>query len=282
MANNDWMIESSNEAADREPVELHPERPHPARVYDYLLGGNTNFASDRAFAEAALKLNEGTRTTARSNREFLRRAVTFLTRDAGVRQFIDIGTGLPTSPNVHEIAHSIAPGSRVVYTDNDPIVAAHARALLTSEPGTGPTTYIEADLREPATIISQASEILDFSQPVGLLLIAVTHHLKDDEDPHAVVATVVEALPPGSYLALSQITDEFRPEQWHAIEKDFAQRGSVLTPRPREAIERFFAGLEKVDPGLQVVNQWRPEADDVYKDIDAGECSLLGGVARKS
>ncbi|TQS41128.1 SAM-dependent methyltransferase [Cryptosporangium phraense] len=276
------MIESSNEAADREPVELHPERPHPARVYDYLLGGNTNFASDRAFAEAALKLNEGTRTTARSNREFLRRAVTFLTRDAGIRQFIDIGTGLPTSPNVHEIAHSIAPESRVVYTDNDPIVAAHARALLTSEPGTGPTTYIEADLRKPETILSQAHEILDFTQPIGLLLIAVTHHLKNDEDPQAVVAAVVDALPSGSYLALSQITDEFRPEQWHAIEADFARRGSVLTPRPRASIEQFFTGLEKVDPGLQVVNRWRPEESDAYKDLSEGECSLLGAVARKA
>ncbi|MFI5952577.1 SAM-dependent methyltransferase [Cryptosporangium sp. NPDC051539] len=276
MASNEWMTD----LPDRPPVELHPERPHPARVYDYLLGGNTNFASDREFAEAALKVNEGTRTTARSNREFLRRAVTFLTRDAGIRQFVDIGTGLPTSPNVHETAHAIAPGSRIVYTDNDPIVAAHARALLTSEPGTGPTTYIEADLREPETILTQAAEILDFSKPVGLLLIAVTHHLKDDEDPHAVVAKVIDQLPSGSYLALSQITDEFRPE-WHEIEKDFARRGSVLRPRPRAEIERFFTGLEKVEPGLQVVNRWRPEETDVYKDLTEGECSLLGAVARK-
>ncbi|TQS41127.1 SAM-dependent methyltransferase [Cryptosporangium phraense] len=274
------MIESSNQAADREPVELHPERPHPARVYDYLLGGNTNFASDRAAAEAGLTVNEGARTTARSNREFLRRAVTFLARDAGVRQFVDVGTGLPTAPNVHETAHAIAPESRVVYTDNDPIVAAHARALLTSEPGTGPTSYLEADLRDPETILAQAHQLLDFTQPIGLLLIAVTHHVDDEDDPHAVVADLVGRLPSGSYLALSQITDEFRPE-WHEVSKDFARRGGVLRPRPRASIERFFTGLELVEPGLQVVNRWRPDDTDVYRDLDEGGVSVLGAVARK-
>ena len=188
------------------------DRPHPARVYDYLLGGKDNFAADRAAAQAGLEANPNSRIPPRENRAFLRRVVRYLARDAGISQFLDIGTGIPTSPNVHEIAQDAEPQARVVYVDNDPIVLAHARALLTSGP-VGKTAYIDADVRDVRRILSSAvlRQTLDMNQPVGLLLIAVMHFIADEDDPWDLAARLLAELPAGSYLALSHLTGDSGP-----------------------------------------------------------------------
>ena len=188
------------------------DRPHPARVYDYLLGGKDNFAADRAAAQAGLEANPNSRIPPRENRAFLRRVVRYLARDAGISQFLDIGTGIPTSPNVHEIAQDADPQARVVYVDNDPIVLAHARALLISGP-VGKTAYIDADVRDVGRILSSAvlRQTLDMNQPVGLLLIAVMHFIADEDDPWDLAARLLAELPAGSYLALSHLTGDSGP-----------------------------------------------------------------------
>jgi hypothetical protein len=270
---------------DRE-LDLGTDRPHPARVYDFLLGGKTNFAADRAAAEAGMRANPNSLVPPRENRAFLRRAVRFLAGEAGIRQFLDIGTGIPTSPNVHEVAQSIAPDARIVYVDNDPIVLAHARALLTGTPE-GRTQYIEADIREVDAILNspRLARTLDLNQPVALLLIAILHFVPDSDDPNGVVRRLLDALPSGSYLALSHLTGDFDPTAWEAIAAVFRRSGVIMRVRPKAEIEPFFTGLEMVPPGLDVITRWRPE-------LDAGEArpakpptdtqvSVYGGVARK-
>src|ERR671932_2942977 len=177
--------------------DLHPDRPHPARVYDYLLGGKDNFAADRAAAEQGLQANPHSRIPPRENRAFLRRAVHFLAGEAGIRQFLDIGTGIPTSPNVHEVAQAVAPEARIVYVDNDPMVLAHARALLTST-AAGRTEYIDADLSDVDRLLAspQLRATIDVKQTVGLLLIAIMHFVGDDDDPYRIVDRLLAALPP--------------------------------------------------------------------------------------
>src|SRR5690242_16640062 len=172
--------------------------PHPARRYNYWLGGKDNFAADRESGDAVVKLFPSIRTAAIENRAFLRRAVTLLAGELGIRQFLDIGTGLPTADNTHEVAQRVAPDSRVVYVDNDPLVMVHARALLTAAPGAGPTDYVEADVRSPEHILREAAKLLDFDRPVALMLVAVLHFLADEEDPHGIVRRLLGALPPGS------------------------------------------------------------------------------------
>jgi hypothetical protein len=281
MAGTDWMRPDPN-LVDRPPIDLQTDRPHSARVYDYLLGGKDNFPADREVAEADLRANPASRVGPRQNRAFLCRAVRFLAAEAGIRQFLDVGTGIPTSPNTHEVAQGVAPECRIVYVDNDPIVLAHARARLASS-SEGRTQYIDADLREPQRILDspQLRQTLDLGQPVGLLLFATMHLVPDELDPYGIVARLVDPLVPGSYLALSQITPDFAPEAWERT-KEIAGRGGVtMRPRSRTDIARYFTGLEIVEPGLQVVHRWRPDPDENPDEIPDALVSMYGGVARK-
>jgi len=264
------------------PVDLQTDRPHPARVYDYLLGGKDNFAADRAAAEQGIKANPASRTPPRENRAFLRRAVRFLAAERGIDQFLDIGTGIPSAPNVHHVAQQVNPAARVVYVDNDPIVLAHARALLTSTPE-GRTEYLDADLRDVDTILAapQLRDVLDLGRPVGLLLIAILHFIGDDDDPEGIVARLLAALPPGSHLVLSHLTGDFAPEAWERVAGIYRRTGVTMQVRPRERIARFFTGLEPVDPGLVLVNRWRPDGPNPDGEPTDAAVSVYGAVARK-
>jgi S-adenosyl methyltransferase len=266
------------------PEELEkPEAPtfdssvaHIARVYNYWLGGKENYAADRAAGDRTIAEFPGIVASARANRAFLRRAVRFLVTEAGIRQFLDIGTGIPTSDNTHEVAQSLAPQSRIVYVDNDPVVLAHARALLTSTPE-GTTAYLDADLRAPGPILADAAETLDFSEPVAIMLFAVLQLLSADDDPYQVVADLLAAVPPGSYLALSHPTSDLQQGQVRAM---VAQLNTLVaekvTTRDRDQVARFFAGLELTEPGLVNISEWRPEAGSAEEPA-----ALWVGVARK-
>ncbi|BEL07187.1 SAM-dependent methyltransferase [Actinoplanes sichuanensis] len=256
---------------------LDTGRPHPARVYDVLLGGKDNFAADRAAAAEGLKVNPNAATAPRQNRAFLRRTVRFLA-ESGVRQFLDIGTGLPTSPNVHEVAQSVDPAARVVYADNDPLVLAHARGLLTSSPE-GRTAYVDGDLRDPAKILAGARDVLDFGQPVAVLLFAVLHFLADDDEPYRIVDELTAGLAPGSHLVISHITADHDPESWARFAEVMRRQGITSRLRDHAEVSRFFAGLELVDPGVLPIARWRP--DEVVEFTDA-QVALYGGVARKA
>ena len=250
-------------------------------MYDYFLGGKNNFAVDRETAERAQQSWGTVRTAARENRAFLGRAVRFLVAEAGIRQFLDIGTGLPSANNVHEVAQGLVPSCRVVYVDNDPIVLAHARALLTSTPE-GKTDYIQADLREPEKILGDpvTRRTLDFSQPIGLMLVAVLHFVPDDERPRRIVDTLLGALPPGSYLAATHVTAEHDPAMLAGAGRAYQEKG--LTGQIRTAdefAELAFRGLEMVDPGLSLVSEWRPRGPGPR--LMASEVNTYGGVARK-
>ena len=262
--------------------ELRTDRPHPARVYDFLLGGKTNYAADRAAAEAGIAANPDSFVPPRTNREFLRRVVTYLTRDAGIRQFLDIGTGIPTEPNVHQVAQAAAPESRVVYVDNDPIVLAHARALLVTSPE-GRTAYINADLRDPDRILSspQLRETLDLNRPIGLLLIAILHFVGDADDPYDLTRRLIDALPPGSYVALSHLTGDFVPEKWAGVAEVYRRQGVTMRVRSKAEIAGFLDGLDLVDPGLEIITRWRPEPVDIDGRITDAQVSVYGAVARK-
>jgi hypothetical protein len=244
-----------------EPLLFDTSMPHCARVYDYWLGGKDNFAADRAAAEQAIRDCPDIVPTARANRRFLARAVEFLAGEAGIRQFLDIGTGIPAENNTHEVAQRVAPGSRIVYVDNDPFILVHARALLASHPD-GATAYAEADLRDPGRILDMASGLLDFRQPVAVLLLAILHHVDDDDDPHRIVATLMNAVPPGSYLVLSHPASDIASAATARMAQNLNEiMAEKITARDRPAIARFFDGLELVPPGLVRVSDWRPPAD---------------------
>ncbi|GAA0253755.1 SAM-dependent methyltransferase [Cryptosporangium japonicum] len=267
-------------SGNRTPSALDTGVPHPARVYDALLGGRDNFAADRRVADA-MRANPAAEIGALANRDFLRRAVTFLAGEAGIDQFLDVGTGLPTSPNVHEVAQALTPSARVVYVDNDPIVLAHARALLSSSPE-GSTGYVDADVRNPLTILAAARETLDFDRPIGLLLLAVGHFLDDEHDPYGALGTLLAALPAGSYLVMSHLTAEFLPDETARTVAMYRAQGMVLRPRRREEIARFFDGLELAEPGVVLVQRWRPGPDDRISAEEPGErAPVYGAVARK-
>jgi len=281
MAEMDWASAGPDEPGHR-AVDLQTGQPHPARVYDYLLGGKDNFAADRAAAEAGLQANPNSRIPPRENRAFLGRAVRYLAGEAGISQFLDIGTGVPTSPNVHEIAQGIEPRARIVYVDNDPIVLAQARALLTTGPE-GRTAYIDADLRDIDAILGSADlqRTLDLSKPVGLLLIAVMHFIPDEDDPWTLAARLLAALPSGSYLALSHLTGDFDPAAWAGVVAVYRRSGVTMQVRPKPDVERFFAGLDLIDPGVVSLPQWRPDPSDVGRPPSDAAVSVYGGVARK-
>ena len=267
-----------------EVTATHGESPpfdtsvaHVARVYNYWLGGKDYFAADRAAGEQAIKAFPNIVLSARANRAFLARAVRFLAGEAGIRQFLDIGTGIPSANNTHEVAQAVAPESRIVYVDNDPIVLTHARALLTSNPA-GATDYIDADLREPEQILAGAAQVLDYGRPVAVMLMAILQHLHEEDDPYQVVATLMGAMPPGSYLALSHpakdIDAESMAKMAESLNKMMAEK---VTFRDRPAVARFFDGLELVEPGMVQASKWRPANEDEA----ASPAALWAGVARK-
>ncbi|TQS41215.1 SAM-dependent methyltransferase [Cryptosporangium phraense] len=251
---------------------------HPARRYDYMLGGTTNFAADRAAGDAVLAVYPQARVAALENRAFLQRAAHFLAAEAGVRQFLDIGTGIPTSPNLHEVVQSVAPEARVVYADKDPLVLAHSRALLAGTPE-GRTAYLHADLLDPRRILGSAevADVLDLTRPVGLTLMAVVHFLDDATHPYDVVRTLVDALPPGSYLAMSHMTLDFLPpDQARQLGAISTAEGSRL--RSRAEFARFFDGLELVPPGIAVLSEWRRAPGE--SPASRADVSGYGAVAR--
>jgi hypothetical protein len=252
---------------------------HPARRYNYWLGGKDNFAADRESGDLLAKSYPAARIAARANRAFLGRAVSYLAGEAGVRQFLDIGTGLPTAENTHEVAQRIAPESRIVYVDNDPMVMVHARALLTSTPA-GETRYLEQDLRRPAEIL-RSLEILDLSQPVGLILVAVVHFLPSQEEARSIVATLLAALPSGSCLVMSCATTDFlTPELAASWDESLRTGRSDVHPRNRASFEEFFTGLDLVDPGIVAISEWRPDPAEAEHPSPV-EASMFGAVARK-
>jgi hypothetical protein len=251
---------------------------HCARVYDYWLGGKDNFAADRHAAEQAIRDFPDIVPTARANRAFLGRTVRFLAGEAGVRQFLDIGTGIPTANNTHEVAQFVAPDSRVVYVDNDPFVLVHARALLASHPD-GATAYEEADLRDPERILGLAAGLLDFSRPVAVMLLAIVQHIDDEDDPHQIVTTLMNAVPPGSYLALSHPAKDLDSRGMAKMAQSLNEiMAEKIIARDRAAVARFFDGLELVEPGLVRVSEWRPPPPDSAPWVPA---ALWAAVARK-
>ena len=256
--------------------------PHPARRYDYWLGGKDNFAADRESADAIEAKFPGMRAGIRANRAVLRRMTGYLAAEAGIRQFLDIGTGLPTADNTHEVAQRSTPQARVLYVDNDPLVMSHARALLTSSPE-GATDYIEADLREPQAILDAARErqVLSLSEPVALMLIAVLHFIRPGNgQARAIVRTLIDALPSGSYLAATHFTLDFMPPEEQARYQQLLDAGiSDIWPRDRAAFATLFDGLELVDPGIELISRWRPDAR--ADTTDPSRISIWGAVARK-
>jgi hypothetical protein len=250
---------------------------HPARVYDYWLGGHVNFPADREAAERVLAATPGLRLRVRANRAFLARVVRYLAGPAGIDQFLDIGTGIPSANNTHEVAQAVAPRSRIVYVDNDPIVHLHAQALLTGT-SEGATDFVQADLRGPRRVLSSAARTLDLDRPVALMLLGVLHLIQDGEDPWGIVADLMERLPSGSYLAISHPAIETNPGQREAQRRYNERVATPQTLRSGADVERFFAGLDMVEPGLVQVHAWRPDPGDTTPSDFA---SAHGGVARK-
>jgi S-adenosyl methyltransferase len=250
---------------------------HQARIYDYWLGGKDNYAADRKAAEAAIAAYPGVATGARANRQFLARVVRHLAGEAGIRQFLDIGTGIPTANNTHEVAQSEAPDSRVVYVDYDPIVLVHARALLASR-HEGLIDYLDADLRDPETILDRASQTLDFSRPVAIMLIAILHAIGDGDDPYQIVARLVDAVPAGSYLAISHVASDIDAEKIaEATARLNQQSHQHFTLRDHAGVMRFFDGLELLEPGVVRVEEWRPVSELEGRNQSA----MWGGMAVK-
>jgi hypothetical protein len=250
----DW----SEAASDADAIaRLDTGVAHIARVYDYMLGGKDNFAADRAAAEEFAKVMPGIFPGVREARAFLVRVVRFLAAEAGIRQFADIGTGLPTASNTHETAQQSAPESRVVYVDNDPLVLAHARALLASSPQ-GKTAYLDADLRDPGRILAEAARTLDFTRPVAVMLVGVLHCIPDDADPWGIVKGIMAAVPPGSYLVVGHPASDIQAEAAPATAGLNTRLADPVTFRPRDQVARFLDGLEVLEPGVVSYSQWRP------------------------
>ncbi|MEU7734146.1 SAM-dependent methyltransferase [Streptomyces griseus] len=255
---------------------IDTSRPHPARMYDYYLGGKDSYPVDGEAAEKVIAFLPAIRSAARTNRKFMNRAARLLA-DRGVKQFLDIGTGIPTEPNLHQVVQTVNPRSRVVYVDNDPIVLRHAEALLHSTPE-GATQYIQADVREPEKIIEDARSFLDFDEPVGLSLVALLHFVSDEYRPYDLVNALLAPLPSGSFLMLSHVTGDFDAEGWGKAVDIYRKSGIPAQVRSRDEFARFFTGLHLMDPGVQVVTNWYPEPDQESGDV---QVPLYVGVAQK-
>ena len=255
-----------------------PSVPNVARLYDYLLGGKDSYASDRRAAAELLKIVPDAAIAARQNREFLRRAVRFLARDCGIRQFIDIGTGLPTQGNVHEVAQKYVPDARVLYVDNDPVVVAHAQALLVKN---ATTVAIGRDIRDPSDILGHPAlqALIDLGKPVAILLVAILHFIRDSENPHAIVELLKQALAPGSYLVVSHVTgDDISAEAAELARGVYENSSAPGVLRTRESVVRFFGGLELIPPGVVDVSSWRPNR---RAPKSASRTIFYAGVGRK-
>jgi hypothetical protein len=271
--------DTRSELSGVEPDTFDTSVAHIARVYNFWLGGRDNYAADRAAAEQVIAAYPTILASVRAQRAFLGRAVRYLVEEAGIRQFLDIGTGLPSADNTHEVAQQAAPESRVVYVDSDPIVLAHARALLTGSPR-GATHYIDADLRDTGKICEQAAEILDFGAPLAILLIGVLHCIPDADDPAGIVAALVGAMPPGSYLTIAHPASDIHTSQVAvATDRINPLMAEPVTLRTHDQVGRFFAGLDLVEPGLVQLHRWRPGPRGPVPD---GDIANYGGVGRKA
>jgi hypothetical protein len=262
-----------DDASIQNPIRpgIDPSEPHSARVWNYWIGGKEHYPADRAAGDAVIEVFPGIRDIARQSRALLRRVVRHLVLEAGIRQFLDIGTGLPTADNTHEVAQNLAPEARIVYVDNDPLVLAHARALLTSTPE-GATAYIDANVEEPDTILGDAARTLDFDKPVALILLGILGNVEDYAEARSIVARLVDAIPPGSYLAINDGTHAVQPEILDEAARVRAEAGDPYYLRTPEEIRGFFDGLDLVDPGVVSTPRWRPEPNaflDVPEEIDA-------------
>jgi len=264
------------EATAGRPAVLDTSTANPARVYDYWLGGKDNFAADRKAAHDAIAANPAILVEVRANRGFLGRAVRLLAAEAGIGQFLDIGAGLPSGDNTHEVAQRIAPDSRVVYVDNDPMVAAHARALLTSSTG-GETCSLDADLLDVGDLLDQARQKLDFGQPVAVMMLMLLHMIPDSERPHELVSRLMAAVPSGSYLVISHPASDIRAQSMAEMAELLTQTGPPMAARSHAEVSRFFDGLDLVEPGVVALPTWRPDSADVPAEYATGWC----GVARK-
>lgn len=261
-----------------QPNGLNQDVPHTARIWNYWLGGKDNFAADRAVGDQVQQFLPDIVRSARADRAFLQRAVRHLVTDVGIRQFLDVGTGLPTADNTHEVAQSIVPESRIVYADNDPLVLTHARALLRSSPE-GATDYIDADARDTATILRQARHTLDFERPVAVMLLGVLNFIGDDDEARGVVTRLMAAVPSGSYLAIAHPTTEIRPDESAAAAKQWnATATPPITLRRRAGLLSWFEGLELLEPGVVTCTKWRPQPGDPAARTDVYQ---FCGVARK-
>ncbi|QFZ17348.1 SAM-dependent methyltransferase [Saccharothrix syringae] len=259
------------------PDEVDPGLPSAARVYDYLLGGGHNFAADRALAEKFVHAQPNARTIARLNRSFLRRAVLHLV-GAGVRQFLDLGSGIPTVGNVHEVAHRAAPGSRVVYVDFEDVAVAHSRMLLEHEER---ATILQEDMTDPGAVLAaaRATGLLDFAEPIGVLAVGVLHFVPPERDPAGVLAAYRDAVGPGSHLALSQFTWDLQPREMAQVVEVMSRSANPMHPRTRAEITALFDGFDLVEPGVVPLPLWRPEEGAVEEDPD--RAGILAGVGRK-
>ena len=272
------MTDSPSAPANAAP-KIDTTRAHTARIWNYWLGGKDNYPVDRQVGDQIRQLHPGIGDYARADRVFLGRAVQYLAGEAGIRQFLDIGTGLPTADNTHQVAQAIAPDSRIVYVDNDPLVLVHARALLTSTPE-GACDYIDADMRDPGTILAEAARTLDFAQPVAVTMLGVVIFLEDDANPYGIVRQFMDAVPPGSYLVLSHtITSPAMPDVDAAVAFWNEHGTPKLTQRTPEQVTRFFDGLDLLEPGVVSCSRWRPEATPWG---EPAEVAMYGGVGRKA
>jgi S-adenosyl methyltransferase len=253
-----------------------PSVPHPARIYAYWLGGKDHYAADRDVAEQVIRCRPQVVAGARANRAFLAQVVRYLAEERGIRQFIDIGPGLPAPGNTHDVAQAIAPESRIVYVDNDPLVLVHARALLTSTPQ-GSCDYLDADLRDIPAVLAGAGRTLDFSQPVAVLMLAVMHFVPDADDPASVVMALAGQLAPGSFVAISHLTADFAPGPVSAAVSAYNTLvPTAVTPRSHSQVTALFAGLPLVPPGVVPVTEWRPPTPAPLR----GTADLYAGLAR--
>jgi hypothetical protein len=263
------------DTSDDPSAAIDSSVPHTARIWNYWLGGEDNFDADRAVGDQVQQFLPDIVTSARADRAFLYRAVRFLVADAGIRQFLDVGTGLPTAQNTHEVAQAIAPESRIVYADNNPMVLAHARTLLTSTPE-GVTAYLDADARDTGTILGAAADTLDLGRPVAIMLLGVLNFIGDDDEALGIVRRLVAAVPSGSYLAVAHPTTEIRPEESAAAARQWNETATPpITLRSKAGLMRYFEGLELLEPGVVTCTKWRPTPDDPTADTDVYQfCGL--------
>ncbi|MBM9509086.1 SAM-dependent methyltransferase [Actinacidiphila acididurans] len=263
--------------------DIDTSKPHSARMYDYYLGGKDNFEVDKEAAERVAETYPGIYVCARENRAFMHRATRVLAREHGIRQWLDIGTGIPTEPNLHQVAQSVVPDARVVYADNDPLVLKYAETLMRSTPE-GRTTYIHADANDPDALLGapELAEVLDLTQPVALSLNALLHFIIDAQEPYALVSRLMSALPSGSALAITHCTPDYDPEGWEKVSAIYYAGGTPFQVRTKAEVARFFEGLDLLEPGIALGHRWRPDNDGVFAEgVTDAAVSLWAGVAIK-